>query len=90
MVKVETPDILSEEEFREFWVVFDNDEVKVGKGEEWEPFMTATLPEHIPVTHFGYSTGWGASGWWRFHRKYKKYKDVLLCIYLSLLLKARG
>ncbi|XP_045595456.1 uncharacterized protein [Procambarus clarkii] len=71
LVKVDTPDILSEEEFREFWIAFDNDEVRVGKGGEWEPFMQCTIPEPFPITHYGYSTGWGAIGWWQFHEEKK-------------------
>jgi len=33
-VKVDTPGILSADEAREFWVLFENDEVKVGKANE--------------------------------------------------------
>lgn len=71
LVKVDTPDILSDSEPREFWVTFDDDFVRVGKGGEWVPFMEAQLPEHITVAHFGYSTGWGSAGWWQFHRMYQ-------------------
>ncbi|XP_042864612.1 uncharacterized protein LOC122248571 isoform X2 [Penaeus japonicus] len=67
LTKVDTPDILSEEEYREFWIAFDHDVVRVGKGGEWEPFMSATVPEPFDITHYGYSTGWGAVGWWQFH-----------------------
>lgn len=69
LTKVDTPDILSEEEYREFWVAFDHDVIRVGKGGEWEPFMSATIPEPFDITHYGYSTGWGAVGWWQFHSK---------------------
>uniref|UniRef100_A0A6A7FN23 Farnesoic acid O-methyl transferase n=1 Tax=Hirondellea gigas TaxID=1518452 RepID=A0A6A7FN23_9CRUS len=69
LVKVDTPDILSEEEFREFWVVTDHDEIRVGRGGECEPFMTCTLPEHVQTTHFGYSSGWGATGCFQFFQE---------------------
>ncbi|XP_076041322.1 uncharacterized protein LOC143025481 isoform X2 [Oratosquilla oratoria] len=67
VAKVDTPDILSEEEDREFWVALDHDEIRVGKGGEWEPFMSWVIEEPFPITHYGYSTGWGAIGWWQFH-----------------------
>ena len=68
---METPDILSEDEFREFWIAFDHNEVRVGRGGEWEPFMNAALPGPCNVTHYGFTTGWGASGWWKFYSEYQ-------------------
>ncbi|KAK3875981.1 hypothetical protein Pcinc_019193 [Petrolisthes cinctipes] len=67
LVKVDTPDVLNEEEYREFWVALDNDEIKVGKGGDIEPFMQCPIPEPFTITHYGYSTGWGATGWWQFY-----------------------
>lgn len=75
LVKVDTPDILSEEEYREFWIAFDHDEIRVGKGGEWEPFMMCPVPEPFGITHYGYSTGWGAIGWWQFHNERKFNSD---------------
>ncbi|KAL7630887.1 UNVERIFIED_CONTAM: hypothetical protein RMT77_018826 [Armadillidium vulgare] len=69
LVKVDTPDILHGDEVREFWVTFDDDHVRVGRGGEWVPFMEATLPEHLDVAFYGYSTGWGAIGWWQFYHE---------------------
>ncbi|XP_071526709.1 uncharacterized protein [Panulirus ornatus] len=69
LAKVDTPDILNEEEYREFWITFDNDEVRVGKAGDWEPFMVSPIPEPFQITHYGYSTGWGAVGWWQFHNE---------------------
>lgn len=69
LVKVDTPDIVNGDEVREFWVTFDDDHVRVGRGGEWEPFMEATLPEHLDVAFYGYSTGWGAIGWWQFYHE---------------------
>jgi len=68
LCKVDTPDLLSEDEYREFWVALDHDQIRVGKGGEWEPFMSCPCPEPFPVTHFGYSTGYGATGWFQFHQ----------------------
>jgi len=67
LVKVDTPDILTESEYREFWIAFDHDEIRVGKAGEWDPLMMCPIPEPFDITHFGYSTGWGAQGWWQFH-----------------------
>jgi len=71
LVKVDTVNILSEEEYREFWVAFDHDVIRVGTGGEHEPLMSASIPEPFDITHFGYSTGWGAVGWWQFHHEQK-------------------
>jgi len=67
VVKVDTPGILTGEDFQEFWVKLTPTGVSVGKGAEWEPFMQCELPEPMVPTHFGYSTGWGSIGWFRFH-----------------------
>lgn len=69
LVKVDTADFLNADEFREFWITIDHDEVRVGKGGEYEPFMNATLPAPVPVTHYGFSSGWGATGSFQFCRK---------------------
>ncbi|XP_045114687.1 uncharacterized protein LOC123506555 isoform X3 [Portunus trituberculatus] len=66
LVKVDTPDIVTEAEYREFWIAVDHNEVRVGKAGEWEPLMQAPIPEPFEITHYGYSTGWGATGWWKF------------------------
>jgi len=66
LVKTSSSGILSEEEFREFWVTKDHDMVRVGKAGEYEPFMEAELPEPVPATHFGYSTAWGSTGAFQF------------------------
>jgi len=66
IAKEDTPDILSADEAREFWVAFDHDEFRVGRGGEWEPFLKAALPEPVNVTHVGFSTGWGATGVFQF------------------------
>lgn len=75
LVKVDTPDILSADEAREFWVAIDHDEVRVGKGGEYEPFLSAALPEHVEVTHYGYSTGWGAAGSFQFFQEHTHASD---------------
>lgn len=66
IAKGDTPDILSADEDREFWIAVDHDEVRVGRGGDWEPFLTAAVPDPFPISHFGYSTGWGATGTFQF------------------------
>lgn len=84
-MKVDTPDILSEEEYREFWITFDNDEIRMGKAGEWEPLMMAPIPEPFKITHYGYSTGWGAIGWWQFHSKAYYYHWWEYCMLLYIM-----
>ncbi|KAA0200295.1 hypothetical protein HAZT_HAZT007289, partial [Hyalella azteca] len=62
IAKESTSGIISASEFREFWVATDHDEVRVGRGGEYEPFMSAVLPEPVATSHFGFSTGHGATG----------------------------
>jgi len=69
LTKVGTEGLLSEDEMREFWISLDHQEVRVGKGGEHEPFMTANIPEDIKCTHFAYTTGWGAAGTFKFFKE---------------------
>lgn len=78
LVKEDTPEILSDEEIREFWITFDDDFVRVGRAGEHVPFMEAALPEHIDVAYYGFSSGWGATGWFQFyHEKPIQTEDCL-------------
>ncbi|XP_077978612.1 uncharacterized protein LOC144434040 isoform X2 [Glandiceps talaboti] len=60
-----TPDILSPNEFEEFWISYNNGVIKVGK-EGQEAFMEWTDPNPLPVNNMGYSTGWGSTGEFKF------------------------
>ncbi|XP_037791125.1 uncharacterized protein LOC119586464 [Penaeus monodon] len=65
--RVETPDIVSDEEFRSFWIKIQRGVIKVGRSGQKHPFMSYTDPNTLlHVTWYGYSTGWGASGEWMF------------------------
>ncbi|XP_077861526.1 uncharacterized protein LOC144341898, partial [Saccoglossus kowalevskii] len=57
----ETPDILSADEFRAFYVTWYDGYIKVGKRSE-EPFMEWQDPDPLPVNYVGYTTGWGSEG----------------------------
>ncbi|XP_071519403.1 uncharacterized protein [Panulirus ornatus] len=65
--RIETPDILSDEEFRSFWIKIQHGIIKVGRSGQKHPFMSYSDPEALlHVTWYGYSTGWGAEGEWIF------------------------
>ncbi|XP_077996703.1 C3 and PZP-like alpha-2-macroglobulin domain-containing protein 8 [Glandiceps talaboti] len=60
-----TPSILSPNEFRGFWITYNNSVIKVGK-EGHAAFMEWTDPNPLPVNNIGYSTGWGSNGEFEF------------------------
>ncbi|CAB3370639.1 Hypothetical predicted protein [Cloeon dipterum] len=63
--EAETPDVLSADEFRGFWVSWNSDcKIEVGREGEEEPFLSFTDPEPFEITHYGLRTAWGASGEW--------------------------
>lgn len=62
---VETPDIVSEEEYRRFWIRVNSCSVRVGCEGDTEPFLSWDEREDpFRVTHFGFATGWGSTGSW--------------------------
>ncbi|XP_077981785.1 C3 and PZP-like alpha-2-macroglobulin domain-containing protein 8 [Glandiceps talaboti] len=61
-VEASTPGILSPNEFREFWISYNNGVIRVGKEGDQEAFMEWTDPDPLPVKYLGYSTGWGSDG----------------------------
>lgn len=64
VVEVDTPNILSDGEFRGFWVRWESGTVSAGREGETSPFMSWTDSEFIPISYVGVCTGWGASGSW--------------------------
>ncbi|XP_077390785.1 C3 and PZP-like alpha-2-macroglobulin domain-containing protein 8 [Festucalex cinctus] len=72
LISVPTPDILSWDEFRSFWIVWKGGLVQVGHGLhpsnasiilQW----SGTSP--LQVRHIGFSTGWGSVGEFKIWRK---------------------
>jgi hypothetical protein len=59
-----TPYILSNAEYRGFWIRWKNGLVEVGKESEVTPFLKWKDPEPFCVRYFGICTAWGASGSW--------------------------
>ncbi|KAI8510809.1 hypothetical protein Bbelb_117250 [Branchiostoma belcheri] len=59
--------IISPTEYRTFWINLAPDgTVSVGKGGVSQPFMSWRDPNPLRVSYAGYSTGWGATGRWKF------------------------
>ncbi|KAF0302992.1 C3 and PZP-like alpha-2-macroglobulin domain-containing protein 8 [Amphibalanus amphitrite] len=67
VARVDTPGIVSEEEFRKFWISWDDGHVKVGHCGDTTPFMDWRSPQLITASYLGYRTGWGSCGQWKFH-----------------------
>ncbi|CAH1259009.1 PKDREJ [Branchiostoma lanceolatum] len=62
-----TPGIVSANEFRDFWVSWTDDgTIAVGREGESSPFMQWRDPAPLGVGYFGYSTGYGSTGEFRF------------------------
>lgn len=64
VAEVETPDILSGDEFRGFWIRWNDGTLTVGKEGEHDAFLSFTDSEQFGIGYFGVCTGWGASGEW--------------------------
>lgn len=64
VVEVPTPGFLTNDDFRGFWIRWNDGNVTVGKENDPEPFMSYADPEPFAISHFGVCTGWGASGEW--------------------------
>ncbi|XP_015586318.1 uncharacterized protein LOC107263519 isoform X1 [Cephus cinctus] len=64
VAEVETPGILTADEFRGFWIRWDGGNITVGKEGEGSPFLSYQDPEPFGIGYFGVCTGWGATGEW--------------------------
>jgi len=64
VAEVETPGILSDGEFRGFWVRWDNGFISAGKEGDRDPFIMFSDNENVPINYIGICTGWGATGTW--------------------------
>ncbi|XP_078691944.1 uncharacterized protein LOC144922175 [Branchiostoma floridae x Branchiostoma belcheri] len=63
LASVATPDILSPYVYRGFLVSWAaGGAVSVRRQTEADPFLTWTDPDPLPVSHVGYSTGYGSTG----------------------------
>ncbi|XP_076234199.1 uncharacterized protein LOC143179071 isoform X3 [Calliopsis andreniformis] len=64
VAEVETPGILSADEYRGFWIRWSDGVLSVGKEGEPSSFLSYADPEPFAIGYFGICTGWGASGEW--------------------------
>ncbi|EGI57249.1 C3 and PZP-like alpha-2-macroglobulin domain-containing protein 8 [Acromyrmex echinatior] len=64
VAETETPGILSADDYRGFWIRWDNGVLTVGKEGESNPFLSYADPEPFGIGYFGVCTGWGATGEW--------------------------
>ena len=63
--EVHTPNILSNTEYRGFWIRYKSGLVEVGKEMEVTPFLKWKDPEALSVdSRYGISTGSGVTGSW--------------------------
>nr|XP_012150292.1 PREDICTED: uncharacterized protein LOC100878241 isoform X4 [Megachile rotundata] len=62
--EVDTPGILSADEFRGFWIRWSDGVLSVGREGEPSSFLTYADPSPFGIGYFGVCTGWGASGEW--------------------------
>lgn len=60
----ETPDILTDAEYRGFWLRWAGGSVALGKEGETAPFVSWDDPEPFGIGYYGICTGWGATGSW--------------------------
>ncbi|PSN44181.1 hypothetical protein C0J52_20710, partial [Blattella germanica] len=60
----DTPDVLSDAEYRGFWIRWAGGSVAVGREGEVAPFLAWDDPEPFGIGYYGICTGWGATGSW--------------------------
>lgn len=61
-----TPDIVSPDEYRRFWIRFRDHVIQVGRQDEAVPILVWENDEPFEITHYAFTTGWGSSGSWIF------------------------
>ncbi|XP_046753362.1 uncharacterized protein LOC124416394 isoform X1 [Diprion similis] len=62
--EADTPGILTDSDFRGFWIRWYNGNLDVGRENEANPFLSYTDPQPFGIGYFGVCTGWGATGEW--------------------------
>jgi len=64
VAEASTPGYLHPDEFRGFWIRWENGNITVGREGEATPFLNWTDYEQVPIQYVGVCTGWGANGSW--------------------------
>ncbi|XP_046388983.1 uncharacterized protein LOC124157929 isoform X1 [Ischnura elegans] len=62
--EAETPNVVTADEEREFWIKWNDGTIQVGHGGQASPFLEYADPDPFPIGHYGVRTGWGATGQW--------------------------
>lgn len=73
VAEVPTPGILTDQDFRGFWVRWENGTISAGNEGEAAPFISFTDYENVPIEYVGYCTGWGARGTWVIEQREGKF-----------------
>ncbi|XP_061710919.1 uncharacterized protein LOC133520494 [Cydia pomonella] len=73
----QTPEILNNEEFREFWLRWDHGNILVGRGSEAQPFLSWQDPDPVRVAYVGVRTTWGSTGNWKIASGSNKGRDSI-------------
>ncbi|XP_061710918.1 uncharacterized protein LOC133520493 [Cydia pomonella] len=60
-----TPQVLNKDEYRGFWMKWDNGIVQVGKTGDASPFLSWHDPDPFKVAYVGVHTGFGSTGTWK-------------------------
>ncbi|XP_044268897.1 uncharacterized protein LOC123014086 [Tribolium madens] len=64
VAEASTPGFLNPDEFRGFWIRWDNGHISVGHEGNAAPFLEWRDYEQVPIEYIGVCTGWGATGSW--------------------------
>lgn len=82
VVVLSTPNILSSQEYRDFWIRSSDNVVTVGKGDADDlckgsetKLLTWTYPELFKIKYYGFSTGLGVTGEWFVDTSYGEYRN---------------
>ncbi|KAI4471014.1 hypothetical protein MML48_1g15758 [Holotrichia oblita] len=64
VAEANTPAVLNPGEFRGFWIRWNNGTITAGTEGNYQPILTYTDSEIVPIEYVGFCTGWGATGSW--------------------------
>lgn len=68
--EVATPNILSENDYRAFWIRWEYGSIMAGVQGDANPILRYQDAQLFPIQFFGVCTGWGATGHWIIDSEY--------------------
>lgn len=68
VVCIETPNILTDSEYKEFILTWSGNTISLSTPDHPD-LLRWENPESFPITHYGLSTCWGATGSWKIGMK---------------------